>query len=163
MFNKLPLDRSWEFHNNFSMLMFAVIIILTFIGFYLQKRNKLDVIKKISFFIIIFCFFQEIIDYVHRAFLDPSYSISWQKDLPLRGHAHAKLVDAVAAATERKQQVVGQRGGVSRNEPQRARGVGVRRRRLCVGDRADARRPSTHPVADGHHREGVPRPRRRCD
>lgn len=83
MFNKLPLDRSWEFHNNFSLLMFAVIIILTFIGFYLQKRNNLDVIKKISFFIIIFCFFQEIIDYVHRAFLDPSYSISWQKDLPL--------------------------------------------------------------------------------
>ena len=83
MFEKLPLDKSWEFHNNFSLLMFIIIVLLTLTGYYLQKRNHLSLIKNISLFIIMFCFFQEIIDYVHRAFLDPSYSISWQKDLPL--------------------------------------------------------------------------------
>jgi len=83
MFEKLPLEQSWNFHNNFSLIMFIVIFLLSSIGFYLNKHNNSALIKKISLFIVVFCFFQEFIDYFHRAFLDPNYSISWQKDLPL--------------------------------------------------------------------------------
>ena len=82
MFEKLPLEQSWNFHNNFSLIMFIVIFLASLIGFYLNKHNNSVLIKKISLFIIVFCLFQEFIDYFHRAFLDPNYFISWQKDLP---------------------------------------------------------------------------------
>jgi len=83
MFEKLPLDQSWSFHNNFSLFMFIVIFFITLLGYYLQKKNNSVLIRKISYLIILFCICQEFVDYFHRAFLDPSYSISWQKDLPL--------------------------------------------------------------------------------
>jgi uncharacterized membrane protein YwaF len=82
MFEKLTLDQSWNYHVAISWIMCLITILFIFLGFYLNKSGKTDLIKKISFYIIVFCLFQEFIDYFHRAFLDPNYIISWQKDLP---------------------------------------------------------------------------------
>jgi len=57
-------------------------IIFSIVGFYLNKNNKIDALRKISYFLISFCIIQEILDYSNRAFLDPNYIFSWQTDLP---------------------------------------------------------------------------------
>jgi uncharacterized membrane protein YwaF len=82
MFQKLTLEQSWNYHITISWLVCIIVCIFTFIGFYLNKNNKTDLINKISWFLITFCLFQEFIDYYHRAFLDPNYLMSWQRDLP---------------------------------------------------------------------------------
>ena len=82
MFEKLTLEQSWNYHTAISWVMCVFLFFFVFLGFYLNKKNKIELLKKISFFLIVFCLFQEVIDYFHRAFLDPNYLISWQKDLP---------------------------------------------------------------------------------
>jgi len=82
MFEKLTLEQSWNYHISTSWAMFFFIFIFIILGFYLNKNNNIELIKKISFFLVVFCLFQEVIDYFHRAFFDPNYLISWEKDLP---------------------------------------------------------------------------------
>ena len=83
MFEKLAIEQSWNYHITISWVMCILLLIFMVLGVYLNKNNKIELLKRISIFLIAFCLFQEIIDYFHRAFLDPNYIISWQKDLPL--------------------------------------------------------------------------------
>ena len=82
MFEKLTVEKIWNYHITISWVMCFFLFFFIILGFYLNKNNKIELIKKVSFFLIVFCLFQEVIDYFHRAFLDPNYLISWQRDLP---------------------------------------------------------------------------------
>ena len=82
MFQKLTLNQSWDYHVTISWAMCFFWLFFIILGFYLSKNKRYDIINKISFFLIIFCLFQEILDYSNRAFLDPNYIFSWQTDLP---------------------------------------------------------------------------------
>lgn len=61
--------------------MFIISIILCYTGY---KLKKINVKKKISICIIVFCFIQEILDYLNRIFFDELYNISIAVDLPLQ-------------------------------------------------------------------------------
>ena len=61
--------------------MFIISIILCYTGY---KLKKINVKKKISICIIVFCFAQEILDYLNRIFFDELYNISIAVDLPLQ-------------------------------------------------------------------------------
>ena len=61
--------------------MFIISIILCYTGY---KLKKINVKKKISICIIVFCFAQEILDYLNRIFFDELYNISVAVDLPLQ-------------------------------------------------------------------------------
>ena len=82
LFEKLTLEHSWDYHISISWVMCISWIIFSIIGFYLNKNNQTDILKKISYFLIFFCIIQEVLDYSNRAFFDSNYTISWQRDLP---------------------------------------------------------------------------------
>ena len=84
MFHKLTETEIWQFHNSTSWIMFIIILLFSFIGYYLSNsKNGRIYIKKISIFLVIFCFSQEIIDHLNRFFWDKNYIMSWQRDLPI--------------------------------------------------------------------------------
>ena len=71
------------FHITISWLIFFCWIFFSFLGYYLNKNKyHTNYIKKISLFLISFSIIQEVLDYLNRIFLDPNYTISWQRDLP---------------------------------------------------------------------------------
>tara|TARA_B110000014_G_C20126450_1_gene600521 strand:- start:910 stop:1728 length:819 start_codon:yes stop_codon:yes gene_type:complete len=82
VFEKLTLEQSWNYHILLSWIMCFFWIIFLVLGFYLNKNNQRNILRKVSYFLICFCFFQEIFDYSNRAFFDSNYIISWQRDLP---------------------------------------------------------------------------------
>ena len=79
MFEELSLNSKHFYHNILSFIMLGVWLVAIFKG-YKIKDQKLK--YKISIWIILFCFIQEIIDFMNRIFLDPIYIYSIQRDLP---------------------------------------------------------------------------------
>jgi len=67
-------------HNEITIALVIVWIVFCFSGCYLSSSNK----NKITLFLIIFSFVQEIFDYVNRILLNDLYLIKIQTDLPLQ-------------------------------------------------------------------------------
>tara|TARA_B100001123_G_scaffold240697_1_gene269247 strand:- start:39 stop:848 length:810 start_codon:yes stop_codon:yes gene_type:complete len=82
LFERLSLENISNYHISISWIMFIFWIIFPIIGFYLNKNNQTNTLRKISYFLILFCIVQEVLDYANRAFFDSNYIISLQKDLP---------------------------------------------------------------------------------
>ena len=76
----LPASQLYYLHDILTFIMSFACISICYVGY---KIENVAYKKKISFIIIIFCFVQEIVDYLNRIFFDELYSISFAVDLPL--------------------------------------------------------------------------------
>ena len=79
MFESIPLDNKYFYHNIISLFMLMVWIIVGLKGYNLKD---LSIKSKISMYLITFSLLQEIVDFINRIFLDPNYLFSVQRDLP---------------------------------------------------------------------------------
>ena len=79
MFESIPLDNKYFYHNIISLFMLIVWIIVPLKGY---NPKDLSIKSKISMYLITFCLLQEIVDFINRIFLDPNYLFSVQRDLP---------------------------------------------------------------------------------
>jgi len=77
---KLSDENLYAAHNEITIALVIVWLILCFLGYYLSDLNK----NKITVFLIIFGFAQEIFDYINRIFLNNLYIVKFQTDLPLQ-------------------------------------------------------------------------------
>ena len=75
----ISLDLRFYYHNILSLIMVGVWVYFGYRAFTI-KDNKYR--YKLSIYLIIFCLFQELIDFINRIFLDPVYLFSIQRDLP---------------------------------------------------------------------------------
>lgn len=80
MFDQISIDSKYYYHNILSFIMLGAWFFTFLKGYSLSNKEYRN---RISIYIIIFCFFQEIIDFINRIFLDPNYTFSIQRDLPL--------------------------------------------------------------------------------
>ena len=80
MFEEIATSSKHYYHNIISFIMLGAWIYFAIKGSY-SKNKKFT--YKVSAWIIIFCLFQESIDFINRIFLDPNYTFSIQRDLPL--------------------------------------------------------------------------------
>ena len=69
------------YHDNLTLIMAVAWIVISFVGYKITNQKT---ITKISYFLIGFSLFQEIIDWVNRIYLDTEYLVSWRADLPLQ-------------------------------------------------------------------------------
>ena len=69
------------YHDNLTLIMVVAWLVISFAGYKIADQKT---ITKISYFLIGFSLFQEIIDWVNRIYLDTEYLVSWRADLPLQ-------------------------------------------------------------------------------
>ena len=76
----LSPDQLYLLHNQLTITMICSWILFSYVGW---KIKNIYYKKIISYGIITFAILQEVLDYTNRLFLDESYELSWQTDLPL--------------------------------------------------------------------------------
>ena len=80
MFDEIVINSKYYYHNLLSIFMLGLWVCIGFKGYSLKNQ---EIKHKISAYIIIGCLMQESIDFINRIFLDPNYTFSIQRDLPL--------------------------------------------------------------------------------
>jgi len=80
MLEQISINSKYYYHNILSFIMLLVWVFIFLKGYSLNNKKSRN---KISIYIIIFCLFQEIVDFINRIFLDQNYTFSIITDLPL--------------------------------------------------------------------------------
>ena len=80
MFTELTIENKYYYHNLISLMMIGMWIYVGIKGYHL-KNERLK--NRLSIWIISGCLIQESIDFMNRIFLDPNYTFSIQRDIPL--------------------------------------------------------------------------------
>ena len=82
-FIKLPLTEKELFSYHYSITYFMIGIWIVFAAIaYFSKSKK--IIINVTYFLIVLSFFQEILDYINRIFINDLYIMTMSKDLPLQ-------------------------------------------------------------------------------
>jgi len=69
------------YHDNLTLFMIVAWFVFSFVGYKIKNQKT---ITKISYYLIGFSIFQEILDWFNRIYLDTEYAVSWRADLPLQ-------------------------------------------------------------------------------